>query len=240
MDKEMFAALARSKGFAVGLASVLSAAASAAVTAGILMKRFEKQYQERLDEELLATQKFYTVLNKTEFKTPADAAAVLLPDDPDEADEMVEYLEKKANYDEGNNLTEVVRNVFTDAETYVWDPDAEEALRDPGKPYILEHDEFYESDRIQSQLTWFEGDSVLADDKDEHIPDIDSIVGEGNLDRFGHGSRDPNILYIRNEHLDIDFEIVRNEGKYSEQILGFIQHEDAPRRVHKFRLQDER
>lgn len=247
MNKEMLATMARSKEAIAAFSAISGAIAGAAAAYVVLMKKFEKEFQDRLDTEVMATRNFYTVINKTQYPTPTDAALMLLDEENAEEvrQEMASYDETLSNLnyreiEEGeSSLTEVVRNVFTDAANSTWDPEAEEAARDRTKPYILEHDEFYESDRDQSQLTWFEGDGVLADDKDEHIPDIDGVVGLANLEKFGHGSRDPNILYIRNEKLEVDFEIVLNEGKYTEQIMGFIQHEDAPHRVRKFRLEDE-
>ena len=204
-------------------------------------KRFNDEFETELrlavEEEVANTTKFYAMLRKEEYPTANDAAEELL-------DAVVEttvgiltdegYTSEKA----AQGLTEVVRNVFTNAAATEWDADAEEAQRDPSKPYILEHDEFYSSENQSVTLNYFEGDNTLSDEKDEHIADMDGVVGEENLSRFGHGSRDPNVLYVRNETLDLDFEIVRNDGKYTEQVLGFIQHEDRPS-TRRFRFNDE-
>lgn len=218
-------------------AIVSTAVASVGGTYFYLDKKFSVEYEEAMEREIEATRKFYHVVEPG-YSTPAEAVAALIDEDPlstlREADQKLVDLNYKSVADSNESLTEVVQNVFTNAASHNWDPDAEEAQRDPSKPYILEHDEFYEAANNNATLTFFEGDGVLADEADQPIPDIDSVVGEDNLTKFGHGSRDPNVLYVRNEGLDLDFEIVRNEGKYTEQVMGFIQHEDRPH-IRRFR-----
>lgn len=110
----------------------------------------------------------------------------------------------------------------TPAEADNFDYDAEVALRDGETPYVITHDEFYQNDRgfEQQSLTWFEGDSVLCDSQDETIDDVESMVANKNMDRFGHGSKDENIVYIRNERFELDFEVALSHGTYTKDILG--------------------
>ena len=90
----------------------------------------------------------------------------------------------------------------------------------------------------QVTLTYFEGDEVLSDERDQTVDDVDGLAGEDNLQRFGHGSGDPNVLYIRNEHISLDMEILRSKGKYTHEVLGFIEHSDQPK-IRRFRSDDE-
>jgi hypothetical protein len=48
------------------------------------------------------------------------------------------------------------------------------------------------------------------------------------LDRFGHGSNDPSIVYIRNDTLEIIYEVVKSPHYYAEEVHGF-KHEDLYR-----------
>lgn len=145
-----------------------------------------------------------------------------------------------------NGPIEVVKhNIFTDAEVDVVEDDFDykEELKHRGEvePYIISHDEFMEgeSENTQVTLTYYEGDEVLTDEKDQPIPDVDETVGEDNIQRFGYGSKDPKIVYIRNPRLDIDFEVVQSQGKYTEEVLGFIQHSDNRIKIRRFRGDDE-
>lgn len=207
---------------------------------------FNRELKFAVDEEVAATKKFYSAIQKDKYPTPGDLAAEVSERYPGftldeeklaEAKDLIEGHE----YGDTEGLTPVARNVFTDyANTSTWDAEAEEAQRDPSKPYVISSDEFFENaeDRIQTQLIYFAEDGVLADTQDKPVDD--SIVGEDNLQKFGHGSKDPNIVYVCNESMELDFEIMYAEGKYAEQVQGFIQHGASPSRgLRKFRLDDE-
>lgn len=100
----------------------------------------------------------------------------------------------------------------------LWDYEAELPNRSPDFPYIIGFDEFEigEEGFSQSTLTYYEKDDILTDDKDVPIYDR-RIVGEL---KFGHGSNDPNIVYIRNTSLQSEFEILRDSGSFQEIVLG--------------------
>ena len=242
----------------LALAAVgVSGAVSAGGTYLYLKRKNEAEFQARLDKEVQGTFKFYNNLN-SEYATPQEALKGIVKNLNDESRvtdgpvmdkfrgtlaEMATAVEvvqvaKYVTDDETGDKIEVAHNVFTDAKDYEFDLEEEKKKRRPDRPYILEHDEFYESEYQAVTLTWYEGDEVLADEKDEHIPDIDKVVGEDNLLRFGAGSRDPNIIYVRNEKLEVDFEIVKNDGSYMEQVHGFIQHDDRPT-IRRMRSYDE-
>jgi hypothetical protein len=121
-------------------------------------------------------------------------------------------------------------NVFEQAKVEdVWDYEVEKAARDPSTPYVIHFDERGETGYEQVTLTYYAGDDVLCDDKDKVIDDKERVVGEANLDKFGHGSNDAVIVYVRNEYLDLDIEVVKSEQTFLEEVHG-IAHADAPRR----------
>jgi len=135
------------------------------------------------------------------------------------------------------------RNIFVDGRPLVsddWDAEAEEASRNRAFPYIISQEEFFENtfEHSQNTLTYYEGDEVLADEKDEMIHDPDMIIGEGNI-RFGYGSREANNVYIRNEKMEADFEVVRSTGKYAEEVLGIRHSDERATRLRKARWGDD-
>jgi len=127
----------------------------------------------------------------------------------------------------------VRQNVFDGREPAEeeWDYEAELRIRaeNPDKPYILHHDEYYENETEfeQATLTYYEGDDTLVDEKDVPVPDEDATVGEDALTAFGHGSKDKNVVFVRNDKLEMDFEIVRSNGKFSVEVLGFDDQEES-------------
>lgn len=98
-------------------------------------------------------------------------------------------------------------------------------------PYVISYEEFSEehSDFSKTTISYFVGDDTLADEREEVIPDATSIVGNDALTRFGDGSHDKNIVYVRNEHIGVDYEVTRNPGKYSVIVLNMP--EEKPKRA---------
>lgn len=85
----------------------------------------------------------------------------------------------------------------------------------------------------QIDITYFEGDDTLVDDREIIIPDIEGTVTREAIQRFGQYSGDPSVVYVRNSKLGLDFEITKNEGSYSEIIAGvsFREPKGSPRRM---------
>ena len=116
------------------------------------------------------------------------------------------------------------------------DVDVYQMERDPEVPYVIHKEEFNSTPEGYERhtLTFFEGDDVLSDERDKVIEDQDETIGLGNLSRFGVGSGDPNIVYVRNEKLKVDIEIVHSDGTYATEVHGFqpdeLQHSSMRRR----------
>lgn len=157
--------------------------------------------------------------------------------------ERVDYTRPKAKTEDGEAeaTPEVVEsNIFVDGRAFdseVFDLAKEVAKRTKTEPYVISHDEFManDEDHAQVSITYYAGDDVLVDDRDE--PMDEKVVGIDNLMKFGYGSDDPNIVYIHNPVTKVDYEVAYSPGKYAVEVLGdeFIQHSDRP--VHKrFRL----
>ena len=113
-----------------------------------------------------------------------------------------------------------VVNIFpADDDDDDWDYEVEVPLRTPDKPYIIHRDEYFDQERdcSQSSLMYYAGDHILCDDHDTPVYDPEKVVG---LVRFGHGSKDPNVCYVRNETLDAEYEILQDPGYYQIEVLG--------------------
>lgn len=106
-----------------------------------------------------------------------------------------------------------------------------DAVREPGRPYIITVTEFTDNELGygQNAISYYAGDNVLADERDQPIPNLDNIVGERNL-RFGDGSGDANVVFIRNDTLGVDFEVCQSLGTYAEEVLGVAPKENRRNR----------
>lgn len=119
-----------------------------------------------------------------------------------------------------------VRNVFTDhgPPEDDWDPAEERKHRSPDIPYVIHYDERNDMEGYDDMtLTFYEGDDVVCDDRDTPIdPDRRNMMfGTKNLERFGHGSGAAEIVYVRNDQLEIVFEIIKSPNHFAEEVHGF-------------------
>lgn len=95
--------------------------------------------------------------------------------------------------------------------------------RDPEHPYPITVEEFMGAEVGYNSitLTYYSGDDTLSGEDEQPIRDIENTVGEENLKLFGsEGYSDPNTIYVRNERLSADFEVILHQSKYSVDVLG--------------------
>lgn len=85
--------------------------------------------------------------------------------------------------------------------------------------YVITTEEFSEgrTDHDKLTITFYEDDGVLADENEEIIEDPYSLIGDA-LERFGEGSEDAEIVYVRNERIAVDYEVVRLSKSYAETV----------------------
>lgn len=136
--------------------------------------------------------------------------------------------------------TVVERNIFVDGrplDESEWDLEAERDERRNGVPFVISEGEHAENEANHEQivLTYFALDDTLIDEDEKPIDDVEGLVGVDNLKRFGHGSGDANVVFVRNEKRGLDMEILREMGSYTKQVLGLdvddeLQHAHMPRR----------
>lgn len=207
-----------------GGAAVLSFVAGGGTAYLVLRKRIEEKYDKIMHLEL---ERFYTAI--LEEKDEEEHPVMQTYDPETEEFTTVEDPDESLTYE-----TVIVENEYLESVPEVSETDAYQ-----NTPYIISNETFFQNTREydQSTLTYYEGDDILVDEIDEPIQDPDMVVGEANLSKFGHGSKDNNIVYVRNDVLGLDFEVVRRHGKYAQEVLGYIEHSDK-RGPRKFRVYD--
>jgi len=125
----------------------------------------------------------------------------------------------------------VVINIFKNDDG--WDYEQELNNRSNEEPYILHVDEYIgeEMGFKQETLTYYEGDDIMADITDTPIYNWPSVTGPLN---WGHGSKDPNVVYVRNEKLRKEYEILRHSGSFETEVIG-LEETELQHSVLKFR-----
>lgn len=139
--------------------------------------------------------------------------------------------------------TNIFRDVAEDRVDveYEWIRSEERARRSPDRPYVIHVDEKDEIDTYdQVTYTYYEEDDVLCNETDEVI-DKDArerLVGDANLERFGHGSGDSEVVFIRNDQMEMIIEVNRSPNSYLEEVHG-LQHSEEPRRRGRVSFDDD-
>lgn len=175
-------------------------------------------------------------------KSVSPPMAVQPPDavrDEAEDDEENEEVSEEPIVDGGEN-----RNIFRDTSRDAnegWDWHEERRKRSPDRPYVIHYDERFDIEGYSDMtLTYYEKDDVVADERDEvQDPDErDELIGIENLNRFGHGSGDEDIVFVRNDKLGILYEINRADSAYGEVVHGFHHEELSYGNLEKMRRRE--
>ena len=83
---------------------------------------------------------------------------------------------------------------------------------DMEKPYVISPDEYGETDDYDLYSYTYYADKVLADENNEPIEDVDQRIGLESLNHFGEYGDDS--VYVRNDELKADYEILLDNEKY--------------------------
>lgn len=82
------------------------------------------------------------------------------------------------------------------------------------RPYVIAPDEFGEIDEYETISLTYYADDVLTDDMDELVEDVDETIGADSLNHFGEYEDDS--VFVRNDRLKADYEILLDERNYSD------------------------
>lgn len=217
-------------------------AAAAGFAAGYFVanKKARDEFDALLTEKVDEARDFYKRMYKAEeFSTPESTAREVANDEElvvvmdEERSSLRDAIIKDEGYDESETFK---RNIFDEAPRGddpedVGEEEQNMSPRDPDNPYVISEGEWMERENgyEQAQLTYYEGDNTLTDDKDGIIEDIDEYIGEANLNKFGKNfAPDPNVLFVRNERLEMDFEVLRDPDTFTEKVLGIPDEELNP------------
>jgi hypothetical protein len=109
-----------------------------------------------------------------------------------------------------------------------WDYPFELSKRTTERPYVIHQDEYSlnETGFNQAAITYYAQDGVVADEDDSRLDNVNEAVGLENLTRFGHGTDDANVVFVRNPRLQLEFEICRLDKSYEQEVEG-LEHSDA-------------
>lgn len=208
------------------LSFIVGGAFGASVTMFVLNKKHEAEldyiYEEELKDERAELRK--TIRNIKENGHHPDAIPKL---DGLDAGPVIfdEYVEEDKMERLGPDVP--IYNDYKKVAKH-YKPDLEEVSKamspiNTSEPYVIDMEDFSEDHNEFDKLTiyYYEEDGVLVDDNEELITDISSVIGDQALPCFDDPERyDKNVVYVRNERLSIDYEIIKVDSSYQSTIYG--------------------
>ena len=168
------------------------------------------------------------------------AEKTLIAEDEEDPTNELKQIEVEVDYilhgkthgkhmeEESDDLIETPPEIFF-ADDDSWSYEVEVAKRTKDRPYVIHKDEFYadELGYAQITLTYYSGDDVMCDEDESPIYNYLELTGEL---RFGHGSGDPNVFYVRNDKRRAEYEVLYDDSLYSVEILGYeIEEQESSR-----------
>lgn len=84
------------------------------------------------------------------------------------------------------------------------------------RPYVISPDEFGEIEEYETRSLVYYSDKILTDDDNNIIDDVEDVVGCDSLNHFGEYEDDS--VFVRNDHLMIDYEILLDQRRYFQSI----------------------
>lgn len=174
-----------------GLLFVAGAAVGSVVTWRFLKTKYEQITQEEIEsvKEAFAAKK---AVDESPRGTRADIAVDEAASEDEEMRDAVKEIIHDLGYDEKKE---------------------EEEEDDVEKPYVIPPEEFGDCDYIQVSLTYYL-DGVVTNDQDKIVGNVDELIGKESLSHFGEYEDDS--VFVRNDKLKMDFEILKDYREYSE------------------------
>lgn len=168
----------------------LGAAAGSVVASRVLKAKYERIVQEEID-----AYKEYVRARNGEKKETSEAPA---EEDTDDTDQIVETMSDLISpYKSDDDRKEDGRKLKRACNIHVITPEEYDELPD------------YE----KKSLTYY-ADGVITDEWDNVIKNAEDFIGENIEDHFGEYDEDS--VFVRNDELKCDFEVLRDLQTYSD------------------------
>ena len=181
---------------------ILGAAAGSLIT----WKVIEQKYRKLANEEIESVREYYKNREK-EINRSDDASSS--NENKENNRKKVEYVNtvKDLGYSENNNEEDEDYTVKIDQ--------GEEEIA----PFVIAPEEFGEAYGYETKSWTCYADLVLTDENGEIVVDPENIIGDA-LSHFGEYEDDS--VYVRNENIGCDYEILKHDKKFSEINRNYI------------------
>ena len=190
---------------------VFSFLAGAGIGSLVTWKMLKDEYERRTQEEIDSVKEVFTrrhaevekeEIDISEAKAKAEAAR--------EKPSISEYTAKlqEQGYVNYSDMSKEDKDTVA-----VEKNDEKEEEEQVDRPYVIPPEEFGEIHGYEAISLTYYADGVLTDDDNEPVEDVDDVVGSDFADHFGEYEDDS--VFIRNDRLKADYEILKDRRKYT-------------------------
>lgn len=178
---------------------VLGVAVGSVVTWRYVEKKYEQIAQDEIDS-------VKEVFSKREAEFIEDTEARIKADNAKEKPSVIEYAARlrEQGYTNYSDMADEKPK------------EVKEAPMTVDKPYVIAPEEFGDLDDYETISLTYYADQILADDNDVIVDDVEDVVGFDSLNSFGEYEDDS--VFVRNDRLKCDYEILLDQRKYSSVI----------------------
>lgn len=190
------------------LSNFIIFATGAAIGSVVTWKLVKSKYEQIAQEEIESVKEVFARRDKKVEEEPVEPIESVPKKEPEGhagtlIRKMYGDLLKKSNYTSYSDIGE-----------------QKEEASNVDAPYVIPPEEYGEKDYETISLVYY-ADGVLADDKNDLVEDADDSVGEFSS-HFGEYEDDS--VFVRNDGLKVDYEILLDPRNYSDVIDEKIPH----------------
>lgn len=164
----------------------------------------------------------YEKITEKEVQSVKDVYARKYADEKQEQKEIDEAIDEA--WDEIDKATvkeeysEKFQQLGYGSVTPTTDGEGDNMKKKKTEPYIISPEEFSELDDYETTTLFYYQDGVVADTNDEVVVDVAELIGLDSLDKFGEYEDDS--VFVRNDNLKTDFEILLDARSFSKDVRG--------------------
>ena len=221
-----------------GILAFLFGAAIGGVATGLVMKQ---RFDIILEEEIQEVRDFWRA-NADEIEDEEAPEEEEEPSNPISSiydtipkEEQVKYNKpvmpvkksiEELMFEKNRHVEEVISEEFPEDD----EPEEEEMeefeniVRVEGEPHIINSQMFDSENAHYDKLTitYYREDDTYADERDDFVPDAGRLIGYDVVENIDNYLDDTNVVYIRNDSMTADVELLCVDGSFSEIVLGIL------------------
>ena len=169
----------------------------------------KKKFEARSNEEIASAKEALTAKYAPKKEEKKDS-------DEENAAKAAELAKEKPSIsDYAKKLSQEGYTNYSNSDVPVEEKQEEKKVkREYSDPYVIPPEQFGEIEEYDRISLTYYADHILADDCDEIIENVEDVIGFESLNHFGEYEDDS--VYVRNERLRVDYEVLLDLRTYTE------------------------